>query len=254
MSDYIYQELNHSARVSALKKLSRTKEQRTYTKSLDDKQVAAKEKEYSQVAMRIQQLEDDLKEYTAKVKGNIKELKTTQLESLEEIATRKRQVYDWVYGLPDQVNGKMLFYDESGELIDRRDLFDNEMQKVLFIGEDSQTATDSQEHTAAKSVLDQFEEAEIVNDGEGEAPPEYEPEIDEEAPDESDLEEAVAEYEAKDHDVFEDTDEVTEDHTMAVDPEDTEDWRQRETPEESTDPEKKKRSPRKKKDPPVTDQ
>lgn len=188
MTDYIYPNITQEERVRMLKKMCRTKEQRTYTKSLSDTEVAGEEKKHASDTMRIHQLKDDLKEHNARVKGQIKELETTQIERLEEIANRRRQVYDWVYGLPDQINGKMMFYDGAGELIDSRDLYESEKQKVLFVGEDGQTASeDAEQPKTSESVLNQFrdvEDAQIVE----ESADEYEPSVNEEAPNEEDLE------------------------------------------------------------------
>lgn len=192
MTDYIYPNVSQEERVQMLKKMCRTKEQRTYTKSLSDVEVAGAEKKHAADAMRIQQLKDDLKEHTTRVKGQIKELDTTQLERLEEIANRRRQVYDWVYGLPDQQGGKMMFYDGAGELIDSRELYESEKQKVLFVGEDGQTAAEeANQPKASESVLSQFQEyedAEMVEDNE----PGYEPGVHEEKPNEDDLEDPDA--------------------------------------------------------------
>lgn len=264
MSDYIYQDMSHAQRVATLKKLCKAKETITYTKSLSDVELAAEEKTFAQDNMRITQLEDELKTVSVKYKAEIASLKKLGIERLEVIANQKRQVYGQVFGLPDQVKNKMLFYDEAGELVSSRDLFESEKQGTLFVGDQAQTP--AVEMQTSGNVLDAFKDApqaDVVKESpDGE---DYEPSVQEEAPDESDLdnaemEEAGQEEAPDDGGVLGTEEETTGD--PETDPpgeaisgeEPEEDWRAKDLKEETAKAEKaagkekKPRAPRKKKD------
>lgn len=53
-------------------------------------------------------------------------------ERLERIQTRKRKVYDKLYGLANYGTGLMEYYDRFGELIDSRKLTPDEATWHLF--------------------------------------------------------------------------------------------------------------------------
>lgn len=189
MSSFIYQEMGHTKRVALLKKLCKTKEQMTYAKSLTEAELVAEKGNFARDAMRISQLEDELKMLAASYKEKIKALKKTNIERLEVIANEKRQAYAMVYGIPDNSTERMLFYDEDGELITSREMLPNEKQGTLFLGEKQQTANTAEAEAAvAEDVLAQFPEGKKKEEAIKENEPEYEPSHYEDAPDETDLE------------------------------------------------------------------
>lgn len=184
---YIYQDLSHTARVALLRKTCKTKESITYSQTLSPTELAEEEKIFARDAMRISQLEDELKQMTSTYKGQINALKKTSIERLEVLSNEKRQVYGPVYGIADHVGGRMLFYDENGEMVMSRELHDRERQNSLFIGQEGEETASADEATTAANILDQFGETQLQDAEFEPTEPEYEPTFNEEAPDESDL-------------------------------------------------------------------
>ena len=72
-------------------------------------------------------------------------------EQLERVQTRSRKVYDTLYGVVDNENGTMQFFDKYGELISTRKLTPDEYHGKLFDNDgDAATAQEPKQLPYAK--------------------------------------------------------------------------------------------------------
>lgn len=128
-------DLNVKQREQELKKLCVTEKEENFFRTLTDSDVDKEKHLYAEKG-------GELKEKKAEAKASAETFKTaTQAiekdmdERLERIQTRKRKVYDKLYGLANYGTGLMEFYDRFGELIDSRKLTPDETTGQLFNNE-----------------------------------------------------------------------------------------------------------------------
>lgn len=160
-------ELSYVEREKLLRKLCVTEREDNFFRSLTDSDV---DKEKHLYAERGGELKDKKAEAAASAqafKAVVQALEKDMDERLERIQTRKRKVYDKLYGLPNYDKGTMQYFDRFGELIDTRILTPDEMTGQMFDNAGEPKDAEFKELPGVDVVPadSDVEEAEIVTDG-----------------------------------------------------------------------------------------
>ena len=136
-------DLHVKQREQELKKLCITEKEENFFRTLTDSDVDKEKHLYAEKG-------GELKEKKAEAKASAESFKTATVaiekdmdERLERIQTRKRKVYDKLYGLANYSVGLMEYYDRFGELIDSRKLTPDETTGQLFNNEGGATPVDN---------------------------------------------------------------------------------------------------------------
>jgi lipopolysaccharide export LptBFGC system permease protein LptF len=100
----------------------------TFNKPLTEEEVEKEIKDFSQLAIEIQQKEDKLDEIKDEFKTILKPLKTSFSEKLKTIRSKSKTVTETVYLIPDFETGLMETYSQDGVMIQSRRLTPEERQ------------------------------------------------------------------------------------------------------------------------------
>lgn len=103
-------------------------ELQTYQKQLTDEEVEKELKDFSQLAIEIQQKEDELDAIKDQFKNVIKPMKSSFAEKLRILRTKTKAVTESVYLIPDFERGTMETYSGDGIMISWRRLTPEERQ------------------------------------------------------------------------------------------------------------------------------
>ena len=129
----IYAEMSLEEREKVLANIAAKKEMRNYRRPLDYSEVQARQGDYVQQALQMNELKEQMENAIKNFKAQIKNLELRQEETLKEIDTKSRETSGVLYGLANQDLGRMMFYNKYGTLIDSRDLLPEERQANLFL-------------------------------------------------------------------------------------------------------------------------
>lgn len=130
----IYPDLSIEDREQLLKNQAAKQIIGEYQRSMQESEVSNEEKKLSHDFIEKQKLEAQLQKFSQEIKGQIKNLEATMVERSEKIKSRKHTVHGTQYGIANHAEGRMMFYDKFGELVDSRELLPEEKQGQLFIG------------------------------------------------------------------------------------------------------------------------
>lgn len=107
-------------------------EKTTYQKSLSLEELAARREDLADNCIKLNQLEDELKEVKDDFKLKIDPLKTTNKVLLTEIKTKQSTVDGTLFHMANHDDGMMETYDNDGYLISTRRLRPEEKQTNIF--------------------------------------------------------------------------------------------------------------------------
>lgn len=130
----IYPDLSIEDREQLLKNQAAKQIIGEYQRSMQESEVSNEEKKLSHDFIEKQKLEAQLQKFSQEIKGQIKNIEATMVERSEKIKSRKHTVHGTQYGIANHAEGRMMFYDKFGELVDSRELLPEEKQGQLFIG------------------------------------------------------------------------------------------------------------------------
>lgn len=130
---FIYAELPLNEREQMLANMAAKKETRNYSRSLQPSEVEVEEKRYCTDGMQKDDLEKQLTNIKKEYADKIKAVTDRMAERLEKIRTAKISITGVLFGIPNHANGRMLWYDKWGELVDSRNLLPEELQGRMFI-------------------------------------------------------------------------------------------------------------------------
>lgn len=133
---FIYQEITMGEREQMLVKMAKKTETRSYSRSLQESEIEAEQKRLATDLLEIKELELQLQNIKSDYKQRMENINTRVDERLEKIKTGTMQISGTLYGIPNFKNGRMLFYDKFGELIDSRTLLPDELQGKLYSQDD----------------------------------------------------------------------------------------------------------------------
>lgn len=164
MAYILYPEKSMQEREELLQNQAAKVEMRNYSRSLSDPEVNAERIRYVDDSVTLQRKKEELKNLTATYKDDIKALEALNEERLVTITSRKREQSGKLYGIANQAEKKMMWYDRYGELVDSRELTPDERQGTLFIdtAAGKVEVTPNTSHAALGSGV--ITDAEIVED------------------------------------------------------------------------------------------
>jgi hypothetical protein len=126
-------EVSDKDRVLILQQNADKVEQTTYQKELTSEELAARREDLADDCIKLNQLEDDLKEIKDEFKSKMLPLKQANKQRLAEIKTRQTTVDGTLYHLANHDQQIMETYDAEGYFISSRSLRPEERQGRLFM-------------------------------------------------------------------------------------------------------------------------
>lgn len=120
-------------RLQIMQENSAKVEQTTYQKQLNEDELSERRECLADNCIKLNNLEDELKEVKDKFKADMDPLKAKNKTLLTEIKTKQSTVDGILYHMADYENGMMETYDEEGLLISSRRLRPDEKQGRMFV-------------------------------------------------------------------------------------------------------------------------
>lgn len=132
---FLFQEQTLEERKRSLQNTADNVEKsRKYYKKLDSQELNQKRKEYTDLSLKVADLEDEKKEVIKDFKDRIDPIKD-QVKSLgTEVRTGHAQFEGSLFGFIDEQTKMVYFYSESGELIETETRPANQEELGLFNG------------------------------------------------------------------------------------------------------------------------
>lgn len=158
--NFLYQDYSMKDREKLLSNIASKKENSSYSRSLTPEEIDREKDQYASKAIQLEDAIEEAKNAAKAAKTTIDSLKKLMEEKISKIRNGKEEAVGTLYGIPNQIDGKMLFYDKYGELIKTRDLTPDERQGRLFIENDASVSTAGdvtipvQDHENVMPVLD----------------------------------------------------------------------------------------------------
>ena len=138
-------------RVKQLEKTCYTKGEENYSRTLTESEIEREKGYYVENGGRLKDVEAEAKASAESFNAKKTAIKKEMDEQLERVQTRSRKVYDTLYGVVDNENGTMQFFDKYGELISTRKLTPDEYHGKLFDNDgDAATAQEPKQLPYAK--------------------------------------------------------------------------------------------------------
>lgn len=116
--------------------------QRSYTRQFSQEDVNERRAELEQVSIQLQELDDELAQARADIKGRIKPLLERRAKILDELKARGEWITTDVYKFVDMEEGKAGFYAPEGNLIEERPITPEERQRNIMQALRFRTGTD----------------------------------------------------------------------------------------------------------------
>lgn len=107
-------------------------EQRSFMRSFDQDEVNGRRAELEQVSIQISELEDELAQIRADIKGRIKPLLERRGKILDELKARGEWVTADTYKFVDVDEGKAAYYSEDGYKVEERPITPEERQRNII--------------------------------------------------------------------------------------------------------------------------
>ena len=107
-------------------------EQRSFTRSFNQDEVNARRAELEQVSIQISELEDELAQVRADIKGRIKPMLERRGKILDELKSRGEWVTADTYKFVDVEEGVAAYYSEDGYKIEERPITSEERQRNII--------------------------------------------------------------------------------------------------------------------------
>lgn len=128
----LYADLNPSEREAMLRNQANKVEQRNYSRTISESELEAERIRFVDDHLELQKLQKQMENAVKDYKARIKNIEERNDERLEVINTKKKSASGHLFGIANQVEGRMMYYDKFGELIESRDLLPDEKQGKLF--------------------------------------------------------------------------------------------------------------------------
>lgn len=107
-------------------------EQRSFTRSFNQDEVNGRRAELEQVSIQISELEDELAQVRADIKGRIKPMIERRGKILDELKSRGEWVTADTYKFVDVEEGVAAYYSEDGYKIEERPITPEERQRNII--------------------------------------------------------------------------------------------------------------------------
>lgn len=157
---FLYPDMNVKERETVLSNQCAKKEMRNYSRTLSDAEINQDRAMLANDMVSKKKLEETLANLMKEYKEKIKNIDVRVDERLERITNRKKTISGTLYGIANQQQGRMMFYDNHGELIDSRELLPEEKQGQLFLTNTNDALKDLPFETAqvVKDITAEHEE------------------------------------------------------------------------------------------------
>lgn len=132
MSKQFMPDMNDKDRLMLLQETAAKVEQGTYQKVLDDDDLAGRREDLADNCIKLNKLEDELKEYKDDYKAQMEPLKNHNKTLLQEIKTKQTTKMGTLFHLANYEDGVMETYDQDGDFINSRRLRPDEKQGQIF--------------------------------------------------------------------------------------------------------------------------
>ncbi|MFT3679468.1 MAG: hypothetical protein QM791_04295 [Ferruginibacter sp.] len=132
MKKYMPELAEHKERIACMQEAAAKVEETKYQKPLSEDELAARRESLADDCIKLNQLEDELKEVKDEYKDKMDPLKLANKKRLEEIKTKQTTVDGVLYHIPDFEESMMETYDGEGELVSSRRLRPEEKQGNVF--------------------------------------------------------------------------------------------------------------------------
>lgn len=106
--------------------------EKTYTKNFDAEQLADKKTRLAEVSIKINDFENEIKDFKAEIGLQMKPLKEERSSLLDDIKAKGKVVTGKAYKFTDREEGMTGFYNEEGVLIESRPATRDEMAENIF--------------------------------------------------------------------------------------------------------------------------
>lgn len=126
-------ELAPADRIDALRDTADKIEQTRYFRKLTPEELDIKREELSETAIKLSDIQNEMKETNDKFKERMKPLKDSLTGLIYEVKTKQAECEGIVYHLANHDTGMMESYDDKGDLIGSRRLRPEERQSNLFV-------------------------------------------------------------------------------------------------------------------------
>lgn len=103
-------------------------EERSYTKTLTEEELRDRKNEYSQIGIKLSELEEEKKNVLDNFKESMKRPKSRATELVKAIKYKSEQIYGKLFMVDDQESKMMFLFDENGICVDARTLTKEERQ------------------------------------------------------------------------------------------------------------------------------
>jgi hypothetical protein len=118
--------------IKQIQQMSLGTEMRTWRNELSEDEKADIRATMTDRLMDIRRVEGEYAEIKADYTGRIKLMKKSVDVQLDRLRDGYEELTGEVYKVDDQESGMMLYYDESGKLVDSRRLLSSERQTRMF--------------------------------------------------------------------------------------------------------------------------
>lgn len=106
--------------------------EKTYTKNFDAEQLADKKTRLAEISIKINDFENEIKDFKAEIGLKMKPLKEERSSLLDDIKAKGEVVTGKAYKFTDREEGMTGFYNEEGVLIESRPATRDEMAENMF--------------------------------------------------------------------------------------------------------------------------
>lgn len=106
--------------------------ERSYTRKFDQAEINEKRSELANVSIQMQELEQELAEYRATIKGKIKPLSERRGKILDELKSGGEWIKGDCYKFVDNEEGMVGIYSPEGYKLEERPMTQEERQRNVF--------------------------------------------------------------------------------------------------------------------------
>ena len=103
-----------------------------YSKPISSEEVERLKESLTSTQIKIDDMQDELKNYVMAVKAEIKELKTKRRKITLNLKSKTEYVEEDCYKMVDQEHNEVGFYNLDGLLVYKRPALKEELQKTIF--------------------------------------------------------------------------------------------------------------------------
>ncbi len=132
MKQFMPELADHSDRLMQMQTLAAKVEKTTYQKQLTKEEIEDRSADHVEAAIKLEILEDELKEIKDTFATKMKPLKDAQKIRLQELKTRQTTVDGILYHIPVTEENEMQTFDEKGEWVAGRRLRPEEKVANVF--------------------------------------------------------------------------------------------------------------------------